>query len=40
MSIYFYRGSIGRTESYLEREVSSNMFIWPEPVLDMLFFYV
>jgi hypothetical protein len=32
-SIYFYRVSIRRTES----EGSSNMFIGPEPVLDMLF---
>jgi hypothetical protein len=36
----FYRGSIRGTERYLAREGLSNMFIGPQPVLDIFSFYV
>jgi hypothetical protein len=36
----FYRGSIRGTERYLAREGSANMFIGPQPVLDIFFCYV
>jgi hypothetical protein len=38
--ISFYSSSIRGTERYLAREDSSNMFIGPEPVLDIFFCYV
>jgi hypothetical protein len=36
----FTGNSIRGTERYLEREGLSNMFIGPEPVLDIFFCYV
>jgi hypothetical protein len=38
--ISFCRGSVRGTERYLAREGSANMFIWPQPVLDIFFCYV
>jgi hypothetical protein len=39
-SISFYNGSIRGTERYLAREGSANMFIGPQPVLDIFFCYI
>jgi hypothetical protein len=39
-SISFYNGSIRGTYRHLARDGSVNMFIAPEPVLDIIFCYI